>query len=348
MRDRVSLSDVARVAGVSTATASRALSNAYGVAPGTRRRVVEAASELDYVVSPEASRLAMRRRASSRVRRIAVVLAPREALWWSSAAAAHDALTDAGHDVMLLPVAGVDAVNSVLERLVRDRTIDAAILVDVPVGPGARRRLEHAGLAVVTVGNVVDATADVRVCASACERLAVEHLVTSGHRKVARLRSLPAAHGNGAATHNAREGVSVRRGAAVVSIDVDATAAGIRSAIAGLVADVEPPTALWVESIDLAVASLTALRRDGYEVPGDVSVVALGEHHLAELVDLTTVSVRPADLGASAASLLVAGMRGEVPDYALHVLPSLVVRGSSGAPRTAQRIGHAARVGEPM
>ena len=76
MRDRVSLSHVARAAGVSTATASRALSDAYGVAPATRRRVFEAAAQLDYSVSPEASRLAMRRRSRSTARRIVGLQAP--------------------------------------------------------------------------------------------------------------------------------------------------------------------------------------------------------------------------------------------------------------------------------
>lgn len=326
MRERVSLSDVARSAGVSTATASRALSHAYGVAPATRRRVFDAATELAYSVSPDASRLAMRRRAPSATRRIAVVLAPSDALWWSTAAAASDALTEAGHDVVLLPAAGIGAAGPVLDRLVRDRTVDAAVLVGLQVDPPARERLRMAGLAVVAVGSAADAIADVRICASACERLAVEHLVAHGHRTIARLRPLRSVQTNGPAPQHAR------RRAEVVTVDVEATAAGIRSVIDGLLAAVDPPTAFWVESIDLAVASLTTLRAEGRLVPGDVSVVGFGDHHLADLVELTTVSVRPADLGASAASLLMAGMRGDVPAYSVQVQPSLVVRGSSGSP----------------
>src|SRR3954453_11116872 len=55
---RVTLDDVARHAGVSAATASRALGDGPHVAAATRERVRAAAEELDYVASPEATRLA--------------------------------------------------------------------------------------------------------------------------------------------------------------------------------------------------------------------------------------------------------------------------------------------------
>ena len=55
---QTTLVDVARRAGVSLATASRAMNATYGVSAATRERVLAAAEELAYVVSPEASRLA--------------------------------------------------------------------------------------------------------------------------------------------------------------------------------------------------------------------------------------------------------------------------------------------------
>ena len=55
---RVTLVDIARLAGVGVGTASRALSDAPNVSPATRARVREVADRLQYVVSPEASRLA--------------------------------------------------------------------------------------------------------------------------------------------------------------------------------------------------------------------------------------------------------------------------------------------------
>ncbi len=346
MRDRVSLSHVARTAGVSTATASRALSDAYGVAPATRRRVVEAAAQLDYSVSPEASRLAMRRRSRSAARRIAVVTPASESTWWTGASAAHRALSEAGHDVVLLPVDGEDSRQRVLERVVRDRAVDAAILAGVRLDRAERQRLELAGLVVVAVGydtdpHDTDGGTDVRVAESECRLVAVEHLVALGHRRIACVRVArpdpPSADPPSAdppSTDAPDKGTTVARsGVAVVSVDVCATSEGVRSAIEALLGDAEPPTALWVESLELAVAALTWLRHGGRCVPSDISVVGQGEHVLAEMADLTTVSVRSADVGTSAAALLLAMMRGDQPGYILRLPPRLVKRGSAGPPQ---------------
>ena len=59
-----SIEDVARLAGVSIATVSRALRGLPDVAPATRARVLEAAAELDYIASPFAARLASGRSAT--------------------------------------------------------------------------------------------------------------------------------------------------------------------------------------------------------------------------------------------------------------------------------------------
>jgi LacI family repressor for deo operon, udp, cdd, tsx, nupC, and nupG len=98
--ENTSLADVARLAGVSLATASRALSNAYGVAPGTRKRVLEVADRLNYVVSPEASQLA-----SGTRRRVALVV-PHIERWFFGAMVSglESVLSDAGLDVLLYHV----------------------------------------------------------------------------------------------------------------------------------------------------------------------------------------------------------------------------------------------------
>jgi DNA-binding LacI/PurR family transcriptional regulator len=79
MPEKINMVDIARMAGVSLATASRALSNAPGVAAATRERVLAVAQELSYVVSPEASRLS-----GGSTRRVAVVV-PHIARWFFAA-----------------------------------------------------------------------------------------------------------------------------------------------------------------------------------------------------------------------------------------------------------------------
>lgn len=320
MRDRVSLSDVALLAGVSTATASRALRGVRGVAPATRTRVCEAASALDYAVDPEASRLATRRRARCTARRIGILFPQDAPLWWACARAAYDALDDAGHEVVLLPAHGEP--RAALGRLARDRAVDAAIVAGVVLPDHERARLESAGLVVVTVGHATDSTFDVRVSAAQCRRVAVEHLAALGHRRVVRLRLA------GSSVAPEEGGSPGTPGVDVVAREVIPTAEGVRSAVAALRAGGD--RALWVESAELSLAVLTYLRCPPDSSHGAVDVVGLGDGtSSAELADLTTVHLRPVDLGSAAAAMLVATIRGDHADYGLHLAPRLVIRGST-------------------
>ena len=119
--------DIARLAGVSLATASRALSNAPGVAPATRERVLAVAEELSYVVSPEASRLS-----GGPTRRVAVVV-PHISRWFFAAMleALESVLREADLDVLLYHVGDAADRQAFFERLPARRKVDA-VASDTP------------------------------------------------------------------------------------------------------------------------------------------------------------------------------------------------------------------------
>ena len=127
----VNMADVAREAGVSLATVSRALRDVPGVSPATRDRIRQIASELAYVVSPEASRLARRDTG-----RVAIVVA-RTDVWFYGAMlqAMDEVLREVDLDVLVylvdgeeqrirflreLPVTGVKVDRSFVEGLGRN------------------------------------------------------------------------------------------------------------------------------------------------------------------------------------------------------------------------------------
>jgi LacI family repressor for deo operon, udp, cdd, tsx, nupC, and nupG len=96
------IDDVARLAGVSTATVSRALRGLPTVSEATRSRVLEAAAQLGYIASPSASRLA-----GGKTRSVAVVV-PRITRWFFATVveAAEDAFHQAGYDLLLYNLGG--------------------------------------------------------------------------------------------------------------------------------------------------------------------------------------------------------------------------------------------------
>ena len=133
-----SIVDVAALAGVSAATVSRSLRGHSNVSPATRQRVVEAARELSYVISPQASGLA-----SGRTGTVGIVV-PFITRWFfaNAVAGASNVLREAGYDVLLHHLGSADRAGPVLRT-------DAA-------GPPGRRgahrvaaagRGPHAGVA---------------------------------------------------------------------------------------------------------------------------------------------------------------------------------------------------------
>ena len=140
--------DIARLAGVSLATASRALSNAPGVAPATRERVLAVAEELSYVVSPEASRLS-----GGPTRRVAVVV-PHISRWFFAAMleAVESVLREADLDLLLYHVGDAADRQAFFERLPARRKVDAVVVLAFPVSEAEQQRLELMGVSIVAAG----------------------------------------------------------------------------------------------------------------------------------------------------------------------------------------------------
>ena len=92
----------------------------------------------------------------------------------------------------------------------------------------------------------------------------------------------------------------------------------------------EPPTAVFCFSDEIAMGALRTLRRSGIAVPEAMSLVAVDDHPLAELADLTTVRQPVSEQGALAAELLTEQIHGAPPRHA-QLSTQLVIRHSTRA-----------------
>lgn len=331
----VSLADVARAAGVSLATASRALNNAYGVAPATRQKVLAAAREHDFVPSPEAARLAGG--ASARV----ALVVPHLDRWYFGelAVGVENGLRAAGADVLLYLVGDATDRHAFFRDLPARRKVDGVVVAAFDVDDAERERLEVMGVTIVSAGGHVSPYPYVGIDDQAAARQAVDHLVQLGHRRIAMIGAAnpdqPAwpserarSDGYRAALHSA--------GLAVDPSLVVTTAWGGghgARAMARLLSLPEPPTAVFAHSDEVAVGAMRTIRRAGLRIPEDVSIVGIDDHPLADLVDLTTVHQPVREQGALAAQLLLGLLRAdpEVP-RSVTVPTYLVARGSTAAP----------------
>jgi DNA-binding LacI/PurR family transcriptional regulator len=169
-------------------------------------------------------------------------------------------------------------------------------------------------------------------------RVAVEHLLGLGHRRVGFL-------GIDADTDTARRRLAGYRSAmnarrlpvepGWITAGPPTEEGGRRSLRAALGAPGPHPTAWYVASLMSAIGALAELRDTGADVPGDVSVVAFNDHPLAAHTapPLTTVRMPNVRMGEEAVGMLLAAMAGEpVRDLVIEDPPELIVRASTAPP----------------
>jgi LacI family repressor for deo operon, udp, cdd, tsx, nupC, and nupG len=337
---QTTLVDVAQRAGVSLATASRAMNATYGVSPKTRERVLAAAEDLAYVISPEASRLA-----GGQTGRVGLVV-PHIDRWFfgTLVAGAETALNGAGYDVLLFHVGGDDDRRDFFQRLPARRKIDGLVVVGFPVLDAERTRLELLGVSIVSAGGQQEAYPYACVDDHEAGTTAVTHLVNLGHRRIAMIEAVdpdqpgwPAAlPPRSAAYHDAlgRAGIDPRPGY-VVTVPWGGEAGA--DAMAQLLSRPDPPTAVYAHSDEIAVGAMRTARRAGLDVPTDISVIGIDDHPVAALTDLTTVAQPVREIGEQAAATLLTMIDGTQTPESTTFPTRLVVRRSTAPPARAER-----------
>ncbi|MGC4807141.1 LacI family DNA-binding transcriptional regulator [Micromonospora sp. DT233] len=348
------IDDVARLAGVSTATVSRALRGLPTVSAATRRRVLAAAEQLQYAVSPSASRLA-----GGRTGTVAVVV-PWITRWFFGTVveAVEDTLHESGYDLLLYNLGGRERVRQrVLRPTSLHKRVDAVVLVATHLRPAELTTLAALDLPGVTIssGSEVPGWPCVRIDDAAAARTATRHLLGLGHHRIAHLSGDPDELAFTTHRDRRRGYQQALREAGIVpspSLDLETqfTIDGGHRATVELLARREPPTAIFAACDEMAMGAMRAVRDAGLRVPQDVSVVGIDDHDLAGVLGLSTVAQPAAELGRVAARLLLDPLGG--PDLVppqVHragldppadpasgsvILPTrLVVRDSTAPPR---------------
>ncbi len=334
----VNMADVARRAGVSIATVSRALRDLPGVSPRTRHRVLTIVRELDYVVSPAAASL------RGATRSVAVVL-PRLDSWFSSTmlATVESTLRRADLDVLVYQVSTQEQRAQFFRDLPTRRKVDAVVLITLPIRPEEEERLDLMGVEVVVAGSRLRDFPSVSVDDVAIGVTAVDHLVGLGHTRIGMIRTSDTDGAKWASDLHRRSGYfeGLARHGLPHDPDLVVTAPyGVGAGATGmeqLLALREPPTAVFCYSDDIAVAAMTALWRQGLVVPDDMSLIGVDGHDLGALLDLTTIDQHVVEQARAASTMVIELLSGQAPEQPRLTLPAdLEVRGSTGPPRAGR------------
>ncbi|MEE8601762.1 LacI family DNA-binding transcriptional regulator [Euzebya tangerina] len=330
-----SITDVAARAGVSVATVSRALRGLPNVADGTRQKVMAAAEALDYVVNPNASRLAAGRNTT-----IGVVL-PHTVGWYfqhvMTGLQAHLRLR--GFDLLVYTVPTPEARDQFLTTLPFRKRVDGLVLVDVPLTDAEQRALAELDIPLVAVGEGGRHFPLIKVDNCRGAEIATDFLLDLGHERIGlvsgplddpmRFRVANDRH-EGWAKSLAGRGVDPEP--SWVSIGDFRMQHGV-SGIIDLLTQSTGLTAVLIMSDEMATGALHVLSQQNIRVPEDLSVIGFDGQEIATYLGLTTVHQPMEMLGVQAGEVLLALIRGESPGAFPRVLPvSLAVRETTSMP----------------
>jgi LacI family repressor for deo operon, udp, cdd, tsx, nupC, and nupG len=332
---QVNMADVARKAGVSTATVSRALRDLPGVGPETRERIRAVATSLSYVVSPEASRLS-----GGSTGRVALVV-PTINMWYfaSMLAGIERVLREADLDVLLYNVGGAEDRHTFFDVLPARRKADAVVVFTLPIPEQDAERLDMMGVSVVIAGGRLLDYPCVRIDDRDAAHQAVGHLVHLGHRRIAMIRVSDPEGLDCTADIARHQGYCETLAAAGIEYDEKYVTTepfsvdGGAHAMERLLSLRQPPTAVFAYSDEIAIAALRTLRRAHIHVPTQMSIVAVDDHPMADLHDLTTVHQPVEAQGELAGHMVLDLLHGRDLLERDLILPThLVVRGSTAPP----------------
>jgi len=323
--------DVARRASVSVASVSRALNGLDNVRSETRERILAAVTELGYVPNAAARSLSL-----SRAHAIGVVLPDLHGEFFSECVRGMDREASRRGYLLLLSNMHDDSEQSAMAlRAMRGR-VDGLLVMAPHIAPESLERALPQALPAVLINAPGEVTSrpGLRVDNRAGAEAMVRHLLDQGYRNIVHLAGPESnvdarerVDGFRDAMHRLAPDLPVR----IMAGDFNEEAG--EKAAQEILRGGEPVDAVFAANDMMAIGCLHALRAGGKRVPEEIAVTGFDDVPLARYLDLTTMRVRIADLGAHAVSRLVDMLDGHGPGEGteLHA-PELMARATT-APR---------------
>ncbi|MBX6351723.1 MAG: LacI family DNA-binding transcriptional regulator [Thermoflavifilum sp.] len=332
----VTIRDVARAAGVSITTVSRALNGYPDVNPETRRRVLEIAEQLNYRPNQVARSLV-----TQHTRTVGLLVSDftksRGGMYfmYDVLAGVHDGLAQHGYDMHLV------STTTTRQRLVSyldfctERRFEGVIVMGI--------RLDDPYVHEVVESKLPSVVIDLPLLSERCgyvmtdnvngARFAVRHLVSKGHRTIGFVNGVPYA----AVCVDRRRGFEDGMRAHGLQPDpelmeeADFTVEGGAAATRRILERRPDVTAIFYASDLMAIGGMREAVKVGRRIPQDLAVIGFDNIDLCEFVQpaLTTVGQRKYEMGKSAADMLIGMLDQNLPPEGRMLAPDLIVRRST-------------------
>jgi LacI family transcriptional regulator len=338
---RARINDVAALAGVSTATVSRALSNPDVVKAETRARIRDAIAALGYVPDGSARALAL-----GRARMVgAIVPTLDNAIFARAVQGLQSTLANSGYQLLISaheynPSAEIEVVRALLER-----AVDAIVLVGIDHAPQTYELIRASRVSLLLMWTYPGppqhadghAAPTVGFDNPGIGRLAAQHLLDLGHRRFGIISGFTRQNDRARQrVEGFRQTLAAHR-IRLPDANIIEQPFGFEGGRAGLklLMQLRPaPTAIFCGNDVLAMGCLFEAQASGIAVPQQLSIVGCDDLPIASQITpgLTTVLLPTYELGVRAALALLRWLTDGTPPAAECLPIELVVRGTSGAP----------------
>ncbi len=310
---RATIRDVAKVAGVSPITASRAMQNSGKVRPATRQKVVDAARQLDYIPNLAAGTLA------TNASHLVAVILPNmsNSIFADTLQSISDSLRDSGYQLLVGYSDNSPELEESLVRTFLSRRADAIVLTGHVHSDQTNALLKSAAIPIVEMWSLNDEPLGACVGISNFDAAysMTDYLCGKGHQKVGFIGGLLK---NNDRTQSRLDGYRAALKAHKLQVDENLIRDvpfefedGAR-AMGELLAD-NQLDAVFAASDILALGALLECNRRNLRVPEDIAVAGFDDERLAKLIkpSLTTIGVPRRAIGEKVAGVVLAALRGE-------------------------------------
>lgn len=338
---KVNISDVAKKAGVSTATVSRAFSHPEKLSGKTRSKVLDTADELGFTVSRTPGILK-----SGQSYRIALLIGSVKIEWFTSRIieGLNSIFLEAGYDLVIYPIADTEERTRFFEELPVRNNVDAVIVSSFGASPSETERLNSIKVPIIGINPASSEglTASIGIDDVQGVRMLVRHLAKLGHRNLLYLYGdfLTNLHYSSLSRPQAFIEICNELGLKERTVRYG-PASELDHTLTELLRQDDAPTAVCFLDDETAIPFFINLPRCGINIPDDISIVGFDDARYADKFGLTTIHQSPRDMAIAAAKKTLTLIEGKSVKKAHEIYPiQLMVRSSTGKPRQSPLVSH--------